>query len=148
LQEEPPVNVEDRLAIDDLYARICVALDTGDAAGWVSLFTEDAVFERHVTVRGHAELLEFIRGRIAARATDPIARPQHWTTNLVLSGEPPEVRGFCYLMKVGRPRDGGPAMIASVAVYRDVLRKVDGRWLVGRRRVSAEVPAADQVWAD
>lgn len=142
------MNVEDRLAIDDLYARVCVALDSGDAAGWVSHFTEDATFATHVTVRGHAELLEFIRGRMAARATDPIARPQHWTTNLVLEGEPPEVRGVCYLMKVGRPRDGGPATIATVAVYQDVLRKVDGRWLIGRRRVTQEVPATDQLWAD
>src|ERR1051326_1401009 len=131
------MTADDRLAIEDLYARICVALDTGDADGWTQLFTDDGQFTAAsgVTSRGPAELLAFIRGRMAARDTEVIARPQHWVSNLLLNGEPPAVRGFCYLLKVGHPRSGGPGLIASVAVYRDVLRKVDGRWLVARRRV-------------
>jgi hypothetical protein len=36
---------EDHVAIADLLARYCLALDTGDAEGWVALFLPDARFE-------------------------------------------------------------------------------------------------------
>jgi 3-phenylpropionate/cinnamic acid dioxygenase small subunit len=48
------VDVADRLAIEDLYARYCVALDTGDEEGWVATFTEDGEFYGRGGARGRA----------------------------------------------------------------------------------------------
>ncbi len=38
---------EDHVAIADLLARYCLALDRDDADGWVALFTPDARYEVH-----------------------------------------------------------------------------------------------------
>ena len=142
------MKVEDRLAIQDLYARISVALDTGDEHGWVYSFTDDVALYARAEVHGRTDLVDFFHSRMTDRQTDPTVNTQHWTTNLVLSGEPPLVRAFCYLMKVGQPRGGGPLTIVTVAVYKDVLRKVGDEWLIAQRRVIQSMPSYDQLWQD
>jgi SnoaL-like domain len=57
-------SVEDRLAIQDLYARYCWALDTGDTDGYLALFTEDA----EATEQTREGTLEVRRGRSRASA--------------------------------------------------------------------------------
>jgi hypothetical protein len=48
---------EDRVAIGDLIARYCVALDVGDVDGWLALFTPDARYEVYGrSFDGHAGL--------------------------------------------------------------------------------------------
>jgi len=53
----------DRLAIHELYARYCWALDTGDTDAYVALFTEDAEATEETRDRG----LEVRKGRAEIR---------------------------------------------------------------------------------
>ena len=143
------MEVADRLAIEELYARYCVALDTGDEAGWVATFTEDGEFySRRGLVRAHEELAEYHRSRMAARDTEPYTNPQHWNANLILQGQPPEVHGFAYVMRTGKMRSDGSIQIVIAGAYRDVIRKVDGRWLFARRRVSFDWMPHTEIWKD
>ena len=57
--------VEDRIAIQDLIAKYCWALDTGDVESFVACFTPDAViveevFEDPDVWQGHAGIRELI----------------------------------------------------------------------------------------
>ncbi len=52
---------EDYVAIADLLARYCVALDVDDVEGWIALFTPDASFEVYGrSFDGHAGLREML----------------------------------------------------------------------------------------
>ena len=136
----------DRLAIQDLYARYCVALDTGDEAAWVGCFTDDGEFEGRAPAKGHDELARYHRDRMAARAEEPFTNPQHWNNNLLLDGEPPDVRAFSYVIRIGTMRDDGSIRIVRVGAYRDRLVKRDGRWYFARREVSFDAVPHDRIW--
>jgi hypothetical protein len=140
------MDVADRLAIEDLYARYCVALDSGDEDGWVATFTEDGEFLGRAPARGRRELRAYHRDRMAARVTEPFTNPQHWTTNLLLQGEAPEVRGFAYVMRIATLGGDGGVQIVREGAYRDLIRKVDGRWLFASRRVSFEPLPHTEIW--
>jgi hypothetical protein len=140
------VDVADRLAIEDLYARYCVALDTGDEEGWVATFTEDGEFYGRAPARARKGLVEYHRKRMAARDTEPYTNPQHWNANLILQGEAPEVRGFAYVMRIAKMRSDGSIQIVTAGAYRDLIRKVDGRWLFARRQVSFDAVPHTEIW--
>lgn len=54
---------EDHVAIADLLARYCLALDTEDAEGWIALFLPDARYEVYGrTFEGHEGLRRMITG--------------------------------------------------------------------------------------
>ena len=54
---------EDCVAITDLFARYCIALDLDDVEGWVSLFTSDATYDVYGrTFRGHDGLRRMLSG--------------------------------------------------------------------------------------
>jgi hypothetical protein len=140
------MDVTDRLAIEDLYARYCVALDTGDEEGWVATFAEDGEFLGRAQARGREELLGYHRERMAARATEPFTNPQHWNANLLLREESPEVHGFAYVMRIATLRADGGIQIVREGAYRDLMRNVDGRWLFVSRRVSFEPLPYTEIW--
>src|SRR5262245_35497997 len=54
--------IEDRLAIEDLYSDYVWALDSGDVAGFLTLFTDDAVFGDTAGNRykGHAQISAYV----------------------------------------------------------------------------------------
>ena len=55
-------SIEDRLAIEDLYADYVWALDSGDLRGFLALFTDDAVFGDTAgnRYRGHTAIGEYV----------------------------------------------------------------------------------------
>jgi len=140
------MEIADRLAIEDLYARYCVALDTGDEAGWVDCFTEDGEFDGRALAKGRDELAQYHRERMAARAAEPFSNPQHWNNNLLLRGEPPEVQAFSYVIRIATMRDGGDIRVVRVGAYRDRLLKQGDRWRFARREVSFDTVPHDRIW--
>ena len=133
--------VEDRLAIQDLYARYCWALDTGDTEGYVALFAEDAEASEEtrdgtVEVRHGRSEIEKLVLKFHERADfpghqlqmaqllfepDPLARPQHWV-----------VRSYAWAT-VNRP----PAApyLHWCGHVRDVVAKIDGVWLIRSKQI-------------
>ncbi len=132
---------EDRLAIYELYARYSWALDTGDTDGYVALFTEDA----EATEETRDGTLEVRKGRAEIRKlvlkfhdrpdfpghqhqmaqfvfeADPQGRPDHWV-----------VRSYAWATINHPPQ---PPHLHWCGHVRDVLAKVDGRWLIRSKQI-------------
>lgn len=132
---------EDRIAIVDLYARYCWALDTGDTDGYVALFTEDA----EASEETREGTLEIRRGRAEIRKLvlkfherpdfpghqhqmsqhvfepDPEGRADHWL-----------VRSYAWAT-INRP----PAApyLHWCGYIRDIVAKVEGEWLIRSKEI-------------
>jgi hypothetical protein len=75
------ISIEDRLAIQELYARQAWALDTGDVDSYVDVFAADATLDLAAQHQGHAAIRAFAE---AFRARD-VGLPggQHHVDQLV-----------------------------------------------------------------
>jgi uncharacterized protein (TIGR02246 family) len=132
---------DERMAIIDLYARYCWALDTGDTDAYVALFTEDAEAleetpDGTLDVRsGRAEIRQLVL-KFHERAdfpghqhqmaqlvyeTDPDGRPDHWI-----------VRSYAWAT-ISRPPE--PPHLHWCGHIRDIVAKVDGSWLIRSKQI-------------
>lgn len=133
--------VEDELAIRELYARYCWALDTGDTEGYCDLFTEDAEATEETSSGG----LEVRKGRDEIRKlvlkfhdrpdfpghqhqmaqfvfeADPQGRPDHWV-----------VRTYAWAT-INHPPE--PPHLHWCGHVRDVVAKVDGEWKIAAKNI-------------
>lgn len=134
------LSTEDRLAIQAVYARYCACFDLGDAQGWVNCFAEDGVFKSAKDFRGHAQLREFVDGRIKARADAPNRNVQHWNANLIVEGDGSRAKGMCYLMLVGQSVANNQIGPAVQGTYSDELVKSGGKWRFASRQMYRDLP--------
>ncbi len=126
-----PLSIEDELDIMDVLARYNHAIDGGDAEAWADTFTADGLFEgSRDTVKGRAELLEFVRRR------DPEVRIRHWYNNVLIEGDGDDASMRVYLLSLDV---SGPPKLRSSGVYHDTLKRVDGKWKFSQRRVVPDV---------
>lgn len=134
-------STEDRVAIYDLYARYCWALDTGDTDGYCALFTEDADASEETrdgtleVRRGRAEVRKLVlkfheRPDFAGHQhhmaqhvfePDPQGRRDHWV-----------VRSYAWAT-VNRPP--APPQLYWCGHIRDVVAKVNGVWLIHAKEI-------------
>jgi len=135
---------EDDFAIRDLYARYNAYVDTGAYEQWAACFTGDGVFSPAVESGGRAAIAALGKARFEARAGQPWKEPQHWNSNLVLSGAGDTAQALCYIMRLVKMKDGGESVINVLGMYEDRLRRVEGRWLFQSRKVTQDTlsPAA------
>ena len=129
------LGVEDRLEIQELYARYALTIDTGDAEGWANTFTPDGVFNN--SSRGREALVQFVHDWRANRSG---ANRRHWYSNLILTPASGGVRGSVYMMllDVGtRP----PAPVNSY-LYDDLLVKTQNGWRFQSRVLKSDLPPA------
>ena len=134
-------SVEDELAIRELYARYCWALDTGDTDGYVALFTEDAEATEETRTGG----VEVRRGREEIRKLvlkfhehpdfpghqhqmaqfvyepDPEGRPDHW-----------QVRSYAWAT-INHPPE--PPHLHWCGHIRDVVAKEGGEWKIAAKAI-------------
>ncbi len=132
-----PVNkpgIEDRVASQDLIAKYCWTLDTGDVESFVSCFTPDAVmveevFEDPDVWRGHAGIRELIE-HYANSAGFP-GRQHHVTqTQVTGDAERCHARSFAFVTECrGEP----PYAIRFTGYYEDSVIKVAEEWLFKER---------------
>lgn len=134
-------DTQDRLAIYELFARYCWALDTGDTDGYVALYTTDAeaaeeTREGTIEIRqGHDEIRKLVL-KFHQRAgfpghqhqmsqlvfdPDPQGRPDHWV-----------VRSYAWAT-INHPPE--PPHLHWCGHVRDVVAKVDGRWLIRSKSI-------------
>jgi ketosteroid isomerase-like protein len=150
--------VEDRLQIEQLLMRYAAALNTEDVDTYVSLFTEDAVFELRRAVDQPPFLGPF-KGRAALRkqwfpdAVDHAPKPgagrdfgpmRHVTTNyeIVVKGDAATVRAFFIeIVSNGAniPPGSKPPTIHAMGRYEDELVKQNGQWLFSKRTVITDL---------
>jgi hypothetical protein len=129
------------MAIIDLYARYCWALDTGDTDGYVALFTTDAealeeTRDGTLDVRqGRGEIRKLV---LKFHEREDFPGHQHQMAQLVFERDPddrPEhwvVRSYAWAT-VNRPPE--PPHLHWCGHIRDVVANVDGEWLIRSKQI-------------
>jgi len=130
------LTTDDRVAIAEIMAAYCHAIDRGQWDVLPGLFTEDCrldfgdlmgVFEGHDGVRRFGDTLKGI-GLLM----------RHYTTNLVLRGDGERAHAESYVLAV----TGSPGSSSqTTGLYDDELVKTGGRWRIRVRRALLDRPA-------
>ena len=134
----------DDAEIRSLLARLAQLTDDGTVEDYLGLFAPDAVWEMPANPAvgvpadrraGVAEVEAGVRGRRAAGVQGPGSATRHVVTTIAV-----DLRGgdratsVAYWMfladTTGTPR------VVSAGRYDDELRRIDGRWLLGHRRIT------------
>jgi len=127
---------EDRVAIAEIMATYCHAIDLGRWEDFPTLFTEDCrldfgsvmgVFEGTAGVRRFAETMQGI-GLFM----------RHYTTNLIVRGDGERARAESYVLAI----TGAPGSSSqTTGRYEDEFVKVGGAWKIRVRRAILDTPA-------
>jgi uncharacterized protein (TIGR02246 family) len=121
------VALEDRLEIQELYARWAEAIDYGDPEAWANCFTDDG------TLFNELDGID-LRGREALRAFAAEYGPssgRHWACNFIMEADGEEVRTRFYIaLLMATP---GDATIPRTGRYADRLVRTDGGWRIRER---------------
>ena len=126
-------SVEDRICIEELFARYMWSIDSGDVDALVGCFTEDGSLESPAVGKysGRGNIAEFASR--FARFRESGSQMRHVISNLLVETDGDTGSARCYLVvfltKSGSSRLLGPGR------YECVLRKVDGAWFFQRRLV-------------
>lgn len=126
----------------NLVMRYAVAIDSQDFDDFVSLFTEDAEFQRPgaPVLRGrreiHAFLTDLHRRRMAGNPAGHLQR-HLFTTTWIDPVSESEARGVCCALAYRDVDFTGavpsPMRMPELLIeYRDVFQRRDGRWLMHR----------------
>lgn len=125
--EERLQTMEDREAIRELTAQYCQCAVRGDAAGVVTLFTEDGVMEAGDTrEQGHERLLTLYKESFAD------LRPIPCVHNHVIELEGDRATGTC-TVELRMVENGEPYTAAGW--YEDDFVRVGSAWKFSRRRL-------------
>lgn len=132
--------------IQQFYAEQMHLLDSGDAAGWAAMFTEDVTFEPpppRPAVHGRTNLAEGA-ARAAAERADKGEVHRHWHGMVALrpGDDAGSVRVTCYALIVVTP-SGGEPRLRRACVCEDLVVRTEHGWLVQHRRVTADDAPAD-----
>ena len=131
----------DRRAIEALLVAYCWANDAGRVDDIADTFHVDATYSAlGDLVRGRAAIRELFDVRVKARATQPIADPQHWVSNIRIEIDGEHARASSYYLRIAATEPAGDVKILAHGWYDDVLRKEDGRWRFQHRAVCKEIP--------
>jgi SnoaL-like domain len=150
--------IDDRLQIEQLYARYVYALDTLDAVRYAACFTEDGYLEAGVAgkFKGRSEIRGLIRSylaRFGAGRNPPdshgrrFSQLRHVVTGLKLDVGGSSARGEAYwqeILATAAKAGGTSSPAASFSLwnmgrYEDELVKRDGTWLFSRRIILADM---------
>ena len=136
------VSLEDRAEIEDLMARYLFAIDYHDWDAYVGTFTEDAELEfASGTYKGHDAIREAVTrfaegiGRFYATEDGQPAKLRHviLQSSVRVEGDRAWARSLWVEMANNGPEDS--LEMGTFGLYEDELERVDGRWLLAKRRV-------------
>ena len=125
----------DRIAITNVINRYGTTIDAGDYEGLASCFTPDATvrYGRGRECRGGEEVAEFVRG-----ATVGLVAQQHLLGNheIALAGDRATAATYLHATQIEGEEAGG-GLISIGGIYRDVLVRTDGGWLIAEREMQS-----------
>lgn len=127
------LSLEDRAAIEEIYAAYAHTFDAGDAYGWAALFTPDGRFVRRgeEDVVGTAALQQFVLDR--AESAPGIT---HHVTNVSMAAADDGARGRAYVF-VLRIAPGAVLRLRNLGAYEDDLVQDNGVWRIAERRFTS-----------
>lgn len=121
------ITSDDRIAIAELLARYCHRVDHGDVAGWLELFTPDAVWEVVGVMRfeGH----EQIGAMPSVVAEHGGGKWRHQITNIAVDeGDDADVAHVtAYGLVTDWGKEGKPTSFSDYAI---TLNRVGGAWQI------------------
>jgi ketosteroid isomerase-like protein len=134
--------IEAELDIRRLIAGLAVRADNGDIDDYVSLFTEDAVWEMPPNPatglaaahrKGRADIAEGVQERRAAGVQGPGSGTMHGisTQQIEVSGD--DASGHVYYQFYGT-RDGAPVLL-TFGQYHDRYRRTTDGWKLAHRAI-------------
>lgn len=124
------VSTEDRLAINELFARYNWALDTANGDAVADEFIDGGVFDGSAsTWAGREEIKSMVAG---SREGDGEFRSQHWALNSVIVGEGDTLTVVS--MSICPAMNGSEFQMAFMAYYVDTVVKINDQWKFERRR--------------
>jgi ketosteroid isomerase-like protein len=132
-----PITVEDQLSIHALLTRADDAASNRDVAGYLTLFSDDAVLDGDKGMHQGKAALQEIVGRVWDSED---AATRHLTLNVVLDvmDESPTVVLATSTLLIVSP--GAPAVIASISAIAQQVEKIAGTWKIRRRTVKLLQP--------
>ena len=133
---------EDRIAVEDVMARYVWAVDSFDADGYVSVFTEDAVIDSNGAIsKGHDAIRKIVTGLIKRRDDNkakglPAANLYHNVSNVRITfPKPGEALHQSYWQTIRRAEDGR-MIAAAMGRSEDRLVRRNGQWLIQSRKLT------------
>jgi len=131
------LTIEDRLAIQELYAQYNFAIDDEQPADFAACFTADGVLDVGYgdPVSGTEALAAF-----CAATNQMMPGMRHSVSNLVLQGHDDDATGKAYLYTYRATADGHQVILTGR--YHDTLRRVDGLWKFADRKMVPDTPPA------
>ena len=133
---------EDRIAVEDVMARYVWAVDSLDAAGYVAVFTEDAVIDSNGSIsKGHDAIRKIVTGLIQRRDANkaigaPAGNLYHVVSNVRITfPKPGEAVHYSYWQTVRRDKDD-KMTAAAMGRSEDHLVKRNGKWLIQSRKLT------------
>lgn len=138
-----PLTAEDHNDLRNLFARLALNLDHGNADAYADDYTDDGSFEvlgipedaphagKH---KGRQGLIRFVD--MLYSGTQGHCR--HWNHNFVFHNETDssvEVTSYLQVLRVGEVPNAG---VILTAIYHDRLVKQEGRWYMKERFVRAD----------
>lgn len=118
------LSTEDRLEIQELFARYAFAADWHDAGAYADCFTEDGIFMGSSVRRGRQELMAAQRGGGTGQFAS--VRPRHFFTNFVMDGAGDAATVKCYKMLYNLTTEGPKPLFTCI--YNCKVAMVNGQW--------------------
>jgi hypothetical protein len=130
------LSTEDRLAIHEIMAKYCQAIDLNRWEEFPSLFTEDCRLD-------FGNLMGVFEGPEGVQRFTDMMRNlglfmRHYNTNMVLRGDSERVQSESYVLAITGPPGSSHQ---TTGRYEDELVKVGGRWRIRVRRALLDQPA-------
>ena len=131
-------DVTEKLAIQDLTARYAFYTDTLQRENWLSLWTDDGVFDETATGTGYhagqSELRTFFQ-QIEGIMADQV---HFGGSHIIELCSDSEATGILYAIVEGHTKQDG--YVRAVIYYDDVYRKTGGKWRFAKRKVTPLMP--------
>ena len=129
------LSTEDRIAIAELMARYCRAIDLGRWDEFETFFTEDCRLDFGSAMGAFDGLAGVRRFVDTMKGLGLFMR--HYTTNVIIEGTGEVARAEAYVLAITGPVDG---RLETTGRYEDEFVKVGGRWLIRVRRALLDHP--------
>ena len=126
------LTTDDVVAIQQLYSLYCIACDDGDGPTFADCYTADGFVEMgRKPTTGHEQLAEF-----AESVVQRFPGIRHAVTNVYADGDGDEAWGRAYLRTYSA--EGESTFQGMTGRYRDILRRVDGKWRFAERHFTRD----------
>jgi hypothetical protein len=124
------LSTDDLVAIQQLYAAYCHAIDDVDGKAFSACFTPGGSLNGAAgdAIAGTEALTTFAEGMVPGI--------RHVVANVHVEGEADDARGRAYVIVYARA--GGATTLLTTGRYRDELERIDGTWLFASRYFTAD----------